>query len=510
MKPTKEQKLILKSGEGNKNIKINAYSGAGKSSTLRLLAESLNVPSLYLTFNKANADEAKDKFPPHVKCSTIHSMAYAAVGFDYVYKLNRPKGAYVNVVLTPSEIAKWFKLDSITLSLGETSNTISASFQGLFIRNTVAKFEQSKDSGLDYSHQPTWMLKPYLEMLEMCGWNVGKLRKMWLEKAKSLWLERSNPQSRVGCTHDTYLKVWQLSKPDLSLYSVIYTDESQDVSGVMLDILENNTKESKIVMVGDSFQAIYGWRGAQDAMNETLGVEWEHTQLSTSFRFGDKIAKIANMILNHACLDDKHNIALKGARKGLDDVKVDWQYDELPEQVTRLYRTNSALLMDAVVLLEQGVSCRIDVDVRDTVGMIESVAALMLEDKANMKHIEVLPYDSFRCLMQEGDVTLVRIGKLVESGAYKRVLAVLKSHRNPPNPDVILTTAHKSKGMEWDDVMIADDFPSIYNKKGELVGLGEEERNLLYVAATRAKKTLFVNSTIRDLIEITGEMKCTI
>ncbi|MBX9838967.1 MAG: ATP-binding domain-containing protein, partial [Silvanigrellaceae bacterium] len=46
--------------------------------------------------------------------------------------------------------------------------------------------------------------------------------------------------------------------------------------------------------------------------------------------------------------------------------------------------------------------------------------------------------------------------------------------------DVLLCTAHKSKGLEWDQVKIGED----YNFKEE------DELNLIYVACTRAKNIL--------------------
>ncbi len=53
--------------------------------------------------------------------------------------------------------------------------------------------------------------------------------------------------------------------------------------------------------------------------------------------------------------------------------------------------------------------------------------------------------------------------------------------------DVIFSTAHKSKGMEFDTVALLDDFePKLVPSKG----LSEDdaaEQNLLYVAVTRAK-----------------------
>lgn len=58
--------------------------------------------------------------------------------------------------------------------------------------------------------------------------------------------------------------------------------------------------------------------------------------------------------------------------------------------------------------------------------------------------------------------------------------------------DVVFSTAHKSKGMEWDTVALLDDFvPTLFS--AGVTEEQQEERNLLYVAVTRAKRSLVIN-----------------
>jgi hypothetical protein len=59
--------------------------------------------------------------------------------------------------------------------------------------------------------------------------------------------------------------------------------------------------------------------------------------------------------------------------------------------------------------------------------------------------------------------------------------------------DVVISTAHKAKGLEWDNVRIADDFRGPRRDKNdpEVVHMPDpEELRLAYVAVTRAKKKL--------------------
>ena len=66
--------------------------------------------------------------------------------------------------------------------------------------------------------------------------------------------------------------------------------------------------------------------------------------------------------------------------------------------------------------------------------------------------------------------------------------------------DIVLSTIHKSKGLEFDTVVLLNDFSDLR----EMFGAGqgrlwpEDEKNLLYVAITRAKTNFVMNSLVKD------------
>lgn len=70
-----------------------------------------------------------------------------------------------------------------------------------------------------------------------------------------------------------------------------------------------------------------------------------------------------------------------------------------------------------------------------------------------------------------------------------------------------LSTIHSAKGLEWHSVFIIwaveGRFPSLYNKEDDDL---EEERRLMYVAATRAKENLFISYPINIFDRATGMM----
>jgi integrating conjugative element membrane protein (TIGR03747 family) len=81
----------------------------------------------------------------------------------------------------------------------------------------------------------------------------------------------------------SYLKLYQISQPDLSQrFECILLDEGQDVNPVIADLVK--TQQIRKVTVGDPHQQIYRFRGAEDAH----GSEWmagaEKHYLTQSFR----------------------------------------------------------------------------------------------------------------------------------------------------------------------------------------------------------------------------------
>ncbi len=73
---------------------------------------------------------------------------------------------------------------------------------------------------------------------------------------------------------------------------------------------------------------------------------------------------------------------------------------------------------------------------------------------------------------------------------------------------VVLTTAHKSKGLEFDHVKLGDDFIDLHENRVALSGpLGEslvQELNILYVAISRARYSLEIPSKLKRFLASQG------
>lgn len=486
--PTQEQWDILDATKEHKQLKIDAKAGSGKSSTLVFVSEHNVVPSLYITFNKSMQEEAKSKFPSHVEVRTTHSLAYSVSGRSISHKLTRPSGAYKNVCGTGGEIARHFRIAPFIVN---PENSLSGTAMGYAVKSTVGRFECSADKDFTEDHVSYFEAE---KLFKVKGFNKKKYAERVLRHAKMLWRERINPDSDMMASHDTYLKMFQLSNPDLSEYEVIYLDEAQDSSPCLLDIIFK--QKGRIVLVGDKNQSIYSWRGAKNAMEST---DWPSAQLTKSFRFGQEVAEVAKDILL--------------SEEGIRHVEM-YGYEKLSTKVqgvndldkyTWIFRTNAVLISEAIELIKEGRKININVDVRDFKSLIGSAMALRSGNMKGVKHHEMISYNSWEEFEEEMEISkkpeMKRVYGYVKSGKAGKMLEVLDTYKPHPHPDIELSTAHRMKGLERDNVVLAEDFPlPEFNADGTWKGWVGQEQNLLYVAATRAKKVLVVNGAIQEVL----------
>ena len=467
--PTQEQLDIIEAFKHTRVLKVNASAGSGKTSTLKMLADANVVPSIYLSFNRAIADEASSKFPRHVSCRSQHQVAYSVFGKMLAHKLTRSKGnVYINVAGTVSEIVKYYKIDDFQTS----EDTILARSVGTLVKEAVQRFQYSKDDKLELHHISKKSLKEITKGIDES--KVKDLQYLVLRYANKLWKDKVDPLSPVLAEHDTYLKLWQLSNPVLP-YEIVYLDESQDTNPVIYDVVSKQT-HCKIVYVGDKHQSIYAFRQAINAMDK---IEAPEKYLTKSFRFGQTIADVATFIING-------QMDIRGA---------EWinsqLLDHTPKQYAMLFRTNAGLIDQAVRLIAEGKRIRCDIDTYKFEQQLKSAEALLFEDHKNVKDETVALYSKWADLLDALDehVELKRVVDVVTSGRTKMYLQALsKLKKQQGSYDILLVTAHKAKGMEWDNVVIADDFD--LKKVLDVSSDGkvsEQEVNLFYVACTRAK-----------------------
>lgn len=491
MKPTGEQQRILDAFKSGENLVIDARAGTGKTMTLQMIAQSTIKPMLYLAFNKKMADEAAAKFPMHVSVMTTHALAYRAIGHEYRHKLSRPRGAYVNVLGTGGEVARELGIDPFVVG----GKLMAAPTIGYAVLNTLKRFESSADAEIMPWHSSTNELTR--RGIESGDEGVEEYRLMVFEFAEELWHRRIDKKDVALATHDTYLKLFQLSKPELP-YGTILLDEAQDSNPCLLDIVLSQ-QGKQVIVVGDEYQSIYQWRGAVNALAQ---LPWRKERLTKSFRFGAEAAELARVMI----LDDdmKPFLQLTGNEAVETDILA--QPGDLA-QATYVYRTNSALLLAALSKIEEGKAVEISIDIRPFAKKLDAAMALREGRTRDVKHPDIMLFESWHEFEEDGefrDPENRHIANIINADLYGRVSRLIADYKKPVQPDFIFVTAHKSKGLEWENVILGDDFATVEVSKetGKWRFTSEGERNLLYVAVTRVQRALVQNSEVVRVKEI--------
>ena len=406
---------------------------------------------------------------------------------------------------------------------------------------------------------------------------VEEADKFFCECAKRLWRmmkvdPRTGKSQSGSIMFDTVVKQAQLeglTVGKLGRFCAVLVDESQDLTPCQLDwMLKQGYGDGvprQVVFVGDLAQTIYGFRGAKSLNMLKMVHPNLELYLTESFRFKLPIAQIANTVIFCKKTSPQGHTFLpyqvRGASVSPRDsevyyYKVDRHVDAClslldrckGEPVTVLAWPNISLVVTALHLMSErpGLTIAVNGDSSTTTsgrGKFKIVANDIADVfKLYSGETKVLPakYKEFcdargRPIPFEGgwgeyenevrdrelksphdmfvsvintfkDQTLVKINKFKDF--------VLSVDPKEGIHDVLLTTVHGAKGLEWPNVLvIADQFPQLaafdvnatklkkndpkaaqfaYKKYGD-------EINLWYVAVTRAQHKLVLPQAIVDV-----------
>jgi F-box protein 18 (helicase) len=498
MQLTPEQESILQT---NHHLVINAVAGSGKTTTLVEYAKTRAASSkiLYLAFNKTVKTEAIQKFTAagvdNVKVETAHSLA-----FDHIIKFSK------------YEVVQGYKsyelCELLNIATGDRhadfilANHVTK-FISYFCNSTAAKVQELNYADVITDAKAKTFVNNFYKLIEQ--YTRAALAKM--------------DKGEIAVTHDFYLKKFQLGNPVLA-YDYILFDEGQDASPAMLDVF---LKQAAIkIIVGDMHQQIYGWRYAVNSLQQ---VDFPVYNLSSSFRFDEEIALVANKIL--AWKKQLHqSVAVKIIGAG---VSVPVAYTK-----ATLGRTNLSLLLNAIAQWQHG-----DIKTIYFEGNINSYtfadegASLFdvlnlhngkpdkIKDKliASMKTMRELE----DYIEKTEDNSLGMIVEVVKEfgNQLPALISELKTNHTTKkeDADMIFSTVHRCKGMEYDEVTLLNDFINEEKLRKYITQFGgdkmmeanknrlAEEINVLYVAATRAKNKLRIPAEINPLqsVEVAGQ-----
>ncbi|MCK6611591.1 MAG: UvrD-helicase domain-containing protein [Bacteroidia bacterium] len=487
MQLSEEQEAIIAS---KGDIRINAVAGSGKTSTLIAYAKTRPKGSriLYLAYNKSVRTEAIEKFEAaglsHVQIETAHSLAYKHVVFRHNYKVK------------PQAYKSWEIANLLALQAdGEkhASHMVAghiSKYLALFCNSAALRVA-------DINYAATLKDAKAKKLVNRYNEYITYQTRLLLAKMD---------KGEIEISHDFYLKKFQLSRPKLDFDFILF-DEGQDASAAMLDVFLN--QQATKVIVGDTHQQIYAWR---HAVNSLESVNFPTFTLNKSFRFPPEIAALSREVLSYKSLLGWDKLpAISGAGKA-----------GKKKSQALLSRSNLGLLVSAINYLEKNPKTKgiyfeghiHSYTYADDGASLYDVLNLSLNKRKLirdpliqlMRNLE----DLEEYIDSTEDMQLGMMLELVETYGEQipELLKKLKEKHceNKQEAELIFSTVHKAKGMEYDTVELGTDFITL--KRIEKMLLDEhakeevdqarliEEVNLLYVAITRCKNLLRIPESI--------------
>lgn len=479
---TDEQNEILAYDD---SLKINAVAGSGKTTTLIEYAKTRNQNSkfLYIAFNKSVKNEATKKFREKgikIDVVTAHSLAYKNV----VTKENKH--------LLASDLSPMEIINSLTISYDNTKEKNEKIILATHIKRFFEYFCNSSSKIIeDLNYLDIVLDNEAREFVEKHIQEINNYTNLLFAKMNL---------AEMRFTHDFYLKKFQLNNPQLN-YDYIFFDEGQDASPAMLDVFIKQS--AKKIIVGDSNQQIYSWRYAVNSLEK---VGFKKFELSKSFRFGRDIANLAM-----DSLETKKHIGTYNPTTIIGLGKT----TEIQTKAT-LARTNLKLLELAIndvfetktvksIYFEGHISTY---KYGENNSIMYDVLNLYFNKKDNIKNSFIKEFSNIKDLIryvkktEDGELSMLISLVMKYKGRLYSLINELKeihlSNGQKNEADMIYSTVHKCKGMEYDEVTLANDFyteSSLIEKFSELPTQHNknklnEEINLLYVAITRAKSKI--------------------
>lgn len=424
--------------------------------------------SIALAFNKKIQEDLQARAPSYIECFTFHSLGFRAI-----------KQRFGQVELDDYKV---FNL--VKDQLGKDSD------YGLVISicDTVAF---CKYGLLDTPNQINGLIDRFsIDLCEMDRKEFTNLVVKTLSYDKTL-------TSKIDYNDMCWFPfVYNLS---LGQYDYVYVDEQQDLNKSQLVMAKKVCKPviGRIIAVGDENQALYSWRLADTSIIEDIKNQsgTKMLPLPISYRCPKSVIELAkNWVPDITCPES----AIDGEIR---DVSLNELYKLVKPGCFILSRTNSPLIKVCMVLIRNNIKANIrGRDVGKLLNAIlkkskKKLIPAFLKWLEGWKNEEIVKLkekninsdnilDRYECL-----VTLCDECKSLDEVSDKIDELFNDSDENNI---VILSTVHRAKGLERDDVFLLKWTFRVWFDQMKMFDHPNEEANIAYTAVTRSKKRLFI------------------
>lgn len=498
--PTEEQAEAIRRAASGGSIMLQAFAGCAKSSTLEMMAPQIREPALALAFNKKIALDIGQRLPGNFQAKTLNGLGHSAwAGFLGGRRLQLTEGKQGRLV---TQVAK------------ESRSRLNSD-QWSWTRDLVGKAMQ--EGLLPHRFEGQGLIpdtdKEWTNLAFAAGIPADE-HSLLVPLARDV-LTRSVEMSLQGViSFDDQIYCPLLLGGRWPQFPVVMVDESQDLSPMNHLMIQRVLRPAgRLIVVGDSKQAIYAWRGASaESMKALRGLQEEWTDLPLTMTF-----RCPKGVVTRQQAHAKGFRAAEGNRAG---VIEDWRgrpdgwnfnsirdlatsHCEPPFGIAILCRNNAPLFSLAFKLLRRQIG--VQMLGRDINRGLKALLHKLVEPDAKAEEI--------RMKLQEWEASEVSLAlangreaaaeaasdraealrAVLDSGAQdaRQLEGLLDELFSRERGLVTLSSIHRAKGLEWDFVLHLDPWrlPSKFARRRGGTAL-EQEFNLNYIAETRTRNVL--------------------
>lgn len=539
--PNKYQQDIIdwvKNGSGN--AIVDAKAGSGKTSTLELIAQSYPRKMLFIAFNKHIADEINNR--PELqkylmkknegglgtlKVYTVNSLGDMTVRDDLqkrgLYKGGENKFLKDNKLYTILDrnlrmicATRHDKVtDDMIWDMMKDLRRVCDKVRSKYITNDKFKAEQiieedglcqfwqiERDDGLQY---------PIL--------NWGQIVEDALEESMQLYDEKGiydfTDQLYIPVVKKLFLPPW------MSYYSeFIGCDECQDLSALQLRFLKKLIPmkpqygiklPTRFLFVGDAKQAIYAFAGADCHSVENIQRQFKTTELPLNicYRCAKKIIALAqewvptieaapNAPEGEVHIINNEDIAELAQPK---DIVIARKNKDLAEVFLSIVLKGKPVYIKDKEMIENAIKSIKGLGCSTISGLGAKLDELQEEYKKTMRNPEnqkqgsainngtMDVYDMIKAILD----FFINVKKKSLSTTVTTFIDFIQDLfvTEPSNNAIIVSSIHQVKGLEAKRVFIINYNKMPYTSNVKSADENQQERNLIYIAITRAQEVLY-------------------
>lgn len=470
---------------------LSAVAGAGKTTTILEAAKQMPGQCALVAYNKKIAEEIKDRL---VKMGVDWKKAQA--GTVHSFGFNAYRKAFPNVKVDDHKVVNLID-DNCDEAMRAYSQTI-AKLVSLAKQRALGVAPNRNLQNIDQ-----WIdIWDHFDLLSNVDDDREVPQDAIIRTAIEI-LQKSNRQTSVIDFDDMiYLplvhsvRMWQFDN--------VFVDEAQDTNPARRALVRVMVKKGgRVIAVGDQKQTIYGFTGTDNDSLDQIRADFnaQTLPLSVSFRCAKEVIKFAqqwNTEIQH------HEKAAEGSVSSINLNQI-FARNDLNETSAILCRNTKPLVELAFSMIRKRIACKVEGrDIAENLKKLVTRWKIKTINALEEKLDQYMDRERTKLLARKQEAKMQVIEDTVET--IKVIIDQCRTENKTQIQDVVdyidglfadnvqgiltLSTGHKAKGREWENVFWLDRAGTCPSKWARQQWQKDQEINLCYVIATRAKINL--------------------